>query len=156
MKKLLAMIVALTLVCSLAGCVTNIKPDPTAPEKPGESQEVESTAAPETTEQPQTEESTAALMKFTVTVVYADGTSKDFTYETDEEFVGPVLEEDGLIEGNAGPYGMEITHVDGVKAVYTEDKAYWAVYEGEEYALQGIDTTPVKDGGIYKLVYTNA
>ena len=30
------------------------------------------------------------------------------------------------------------------------------VYEGEEYALQGIDTTPIVDGAIYKLVYTGA
>ena len=51
---------------------------------------------------------------------------------------------------------MEITHVDGVQAIYNTDKAYWAVYEGEEYALQGIDTTPVVAGGIYKLVYTKA
>ncbi len=141
MKKLIALFLVLTLVLSLAGCVTNITPDPTAPEKPS---------------QGQTEEEVDTLSKFTVTVVYADGSSKDFIYETDEVYVGPVLEEDGLIKGNAGPYGMEITHVDGIKAVYDEDKAYWAVYEGEEYAMQGIDTTPVKDGGVYKLVYTNA
>lgn len=96
------------------------------------------------------------MKKFTVVVVYQDKTEKTFTYETTEEFVGPVLEEAGLIKGNAGPYGMEITHVDGVKAVYAEDKAYWAVYEGEEYALQGIDTTPVVDGKTYKLVYEAA
>ena len=102
---------------------------------------------------PDAQEGAAA---FTVIVVHADGTEKTFTYETTEEFVGPVLEEAGLIQGNAGPYGMEITHVDGVQAIYNTDKAYWAVYEGEEYALQGIDTTPVVAGGIYKLVYTKA
>ena len=133
MKKLLALILAVLLVFGMTACAPAADNEST----PG-----------------QTTESTAALLKFTVTVVYADGTSKDFSYETDEEFVGPVLEAEGLIKGNAGPYGMEITHVDGVKAVYTEDNAYWAVYEGEEYAMQGIDTTPVKDGGIYKLVYT--
>ena len=94
------------------------------------------------------------MKTFTVTVVHKDGASKDFTYQTAEEFVGPVLEKEGLIEGNAGPYGMEITKVDGEQAIYAEDKAYWAVYEGEEYALQGIDTTPAVDGGLYKLVYT--
>ena len=31
-----------------------------------------------------------------------------------------------------------------------------AVYEGDEYALQGIDTTPVVDGRTYKLVYEAA
>ena len=60
----------------------------------------------------------------------------------------------GLIKGNDGPYGLEITEVDGEQAIYNTDKAYWAVYEGEEYALQGIDTTPVVEGRTYKLVYT--
>ena len=59
-------------------------------------------------------------------------------------------------KGNDGPYGLEITEVDGEKAVYTEDGAYWAVYVGEEYALSGIDTTPITEGGVYKLVYTLA
>ena len=102
------------------------------------------------------DQTAGGLKKITVTVVHSDGTSKDFTYETDEEFLGPVLMADGLIEGNDGPYGLEITKVDGEKAVYAEDKAYWALYEGAEYALQGIDTTPVIDGGTYKLEYTGA
>ena len=138
MKKLFALLLVLAMVLSLAACSSAGQTETTAG----------TTAA--------TGEATTSLMKFTVTVVHADGTSKDFTYETDEEFVGPVLEKAGLIKGNAGPYGLEIVEVDGEKAVYEEDKAYWAVYEGEEYALQGIDTTPVKDGGVYKLVYTGA
>ena len=89
-------------------------------------------------------------------VVHKDGSEKTFHYESGEAYVGPVLEAEGLIEGNEGPYGMEITTVDGEKAVYSEDGAYWALYEGEEYALQGIDTTPVVDGRTYKLVYTAA
>ena len=141
MKKLFALLLALTMLLSLAAC--------------GTSNQQESTAGTtEATTQGTTEENT--LMKITVTVVHADGTSKDFTYETDEEFVGPVLEKAGLIKGNMGAYGLEITEVDGETAIYDTDKAYWAVYEGEEYALQGIDTTPVKDGGVYKLVYTGA
>ena len=130
MKKLIAMLLALVLCLGLFACAS---------------------APAETTAASQGEKKT-----ITVTVVHKDGTSKDFTYETEEEFLGPVLEADGLIEGNAGPYGMEITKVDGEQAIYNEDKAYWALYEGEEYALQGIDTTPVTDGGVYKLVYTGA
>ena len=93
---------------------------------------------------------------FTVIVVHKDKTEKSFTYTTTEAYVGTVLEAEGLIQGNEGPYGMEITHVDGEKAVYTEDNAYWAVYEEDQYALQGIDTTPVVDGRTYKLVYEAA
>ena len=133
MKKWIAMIMSVLVLVSLCAC--------TAPKT-----DVPQTTGGET--QPQ--------KTFTVTVVRKDGTSKDYTYTTAEKYVGPVLEADGLIEGNAGPYGMEITKVEGVQAIYAEDKAYWAVYEGEEYALQGIDTTPAVDGGVYKLVYTLA
>ncbi len=101
-----------------------------------------------------TVESDGSLKKFTVTVVHADGTEKEFAYESAEANVGPVLEAAGLIKGNAGPYGLEITEVDGEAAIYETDGAYWAVYVGEEYALSGIDTTPITDGGVYKLVYT--
>ena len=127
MKKLFALVLAMVLVLSLAAC--------------GKTQEA-----------PKTE----GLASITVTVVHKDGSSKDFTYQTDQEFLGPLLQAEGLIEGNAGPYGMEITKVDGEQAIYDTDKAYWALYEGEEYALQGIDTTPIKDGGTYKLEYTGA
>ena len=130
MKKLLAILLCAVMLLGLAAC--------------GEKQE----EAPGTTG--------GAAVSFTVIVVHQDGSEKTFTYETNEEFVGPVLTEAGLLKGNAGPYGLEITEVDGEKAVYSEDGAYWAVYEGEEYALQGIDTTPVKEGQVYKLVWTKA
>ena len=91
---------------------------------------------------------------FTVTVVHADGSSKDFQYGTDEEYLGPVLLDEGLVEGEVGAYGLMITSVDGEKAVWEENGAYWALFIGEEYATTGADTTPVTDGGIYKLVYT--
>ena len=139
MKKIIALIMLFALALSLCACVvTTPLPEEQLPTKQ---------------EQQETPEQ---KLSFTVIVIHEDGTEKTFTYETTEKFVGPVLEEAGLIKGNAGPYGMEITHVDGVQAIYNTDKAYWAVYEGEEYALQGIDTTPVVAGGVYKLVYTKA
>ena len=90
----------------------------------------------------------------TVTVVHKDKTEKTFTYHTDEEFLGPVLLAEGLIEGEEGPYGIMISTVDGELADWNVDQGYWAVYEGEEYAMQGIDQTPVYDGSTFKLVYT--
>lgn len=93
---------------------------------------------------------------FTVSVVHADGKTKDFTFTSAEEFLGPVLQAEGLIDGEQGPYGLEISEVDGEQAVYEENGAYWALYEGEAYANQGIDTTPIADGAVYKLVYTRA
>ena len=151
MKKLLATLLALTLLFTLFACGKTEEPATTT--KPTES----AAEGTESTEPTEGDEVYGQGSKaFTVIVIHKDGTEKRFNYKTDDQYVGKILQESGLIKGNAGPYGLEITEVDGEKAVYTEDKAYWAVYEGEEYALQGIDTTPVVDGGIYKLVYTGA
>lgn len=98
----------------------------------------------------------AGAKEITVTVVHGNGESKDFVYHTDAEFLGAVLTENKLVEGVMGPYGLEIKVVDGEKAVYTEDNAYWALYEGEEYATTGADGLVIADGGHYKLVYTGA
>lgn len=144
MKKIIALLLSVCLLLTLAACDFNKISQ-------GVQEGLQNAGALDTT--PKKEEGQAT---FKVIVIHKDGTEKTFTYTTEEEFVGPVLEDAGLIQGNAGPYGMEITHVDGEKAVYAEDKAYWSVYEGEEYALQGIDTTAVVDGRTYKLVYTNA
>lgn len=91
---------------------------------------------------------------FTVTVVHKDGTEKEFTYDTDEEYLGTVLQAAGLIEGEEGPYGLMISAVDGEAADWNVDQGYWALYIGEEYATTGIDTTPIQDGATYSLVYT--
>ena len=90
----------------------------------------------------------------TVTVVHADGSGKDFIYHTDEEYLGPVLMEEGLVVGEVGPYGLMISAVDGEEAVWETNNAYWALFVGEEYATSGADTTPVYDGSTFKLEYT--
>ena len=134
MKRLFALLLAFVMVLGLAAC--------------GQAADTESTpAGVETTE------STAALMKFTVTVVHADGSSKDFAYETDAKLLGDYLEQQGLIESQGADDGMFHT-VDGEKADWNENKSYWSLYIGEEYAMVGIYDTPITDGAVYKLVYT--
>lgn len=99
-------------------------------------------------------ETQAGEKQFTVTVVHKDGTEKQFVYGTDAEYLGAVLLEQGLIQGEEGPYGLMISAVDGETADWNVDKSYWALYVGEEYATTGVDLTPVTDGSEYRLVYT--
>lgn len=99
-------------------------------------------------------ETAAGAKTVTVTVVHADGSSKEFTYNTDEEYLGPVLLAEGLVAGEMGPYGLMISAVDGEEAVWEVNGAYWALFVGEEYATSGADTTPVYDGSTFKLEYT--
>ena len=99
-------------------------------------------------------ETAAGSKTFTVEVIHSDGSAKTFTYQTDDEYLGEVLLAEGLIAGDSGEFGLYINTVDGEDAVWEEDGSYWALYVGEEYAAQGIDQTPVTDGGAFSLVYT--
>lgn len=90
----------------------------------------------------------------TVTVVHKDGTSKDFTCQTQEQYLGPVLLNEKLVEGSMGDYGLYITAADGETADYSVDQGWWALYIGEESATTGADAVAIEDGGVYKLVYT--
>jgi hypothetical protein len=89
---------------------------------------------------------------FTVIVVHADGTEKTFQYKTAGEKLGPVLEEKGLIveSDSDGLYNT----VDGETADYNVDQSYWAFYIGDEMSMYGMDEIAIKDGDVFKLVYT--
>ncbi len=91
---------------------------------------------------------------FTLTVVFADGSEKEFSYTTTTEYLGEFLQQEGLLEGYMGPYGLYIESVAGESAIYEETGTYWAFYEGDAYAAQGIDLTPIADGAHYQLVNT--
>ena len=96
----------------------------------------------------------AGEKEFTVTVIHKDGTQKEFSYASDEEYLGAVLLCEGLIAGEEGPYGLMISAVDGEIADWNVDQGYWALFIGEEYATTGVDTTAIHDGDHFKLVYT--
>ena len=90
----------------------------------------------------------------TVAVVHKDTSEKIFQYSTDAEYLGEVLLEEGLIQGEEGPYGLMISTVDGETADWNVDQSYWALYIGEEYATTGADGIVLTDNGEYSLVYT--
>ena len=89
---------------------------------------------------------------FTLDVVVAEQSVR-FTVSTDKETVGAALLEHGLIEGETGAYGLYIKKVNGITADYDVDASYWGFYIDGEYAMSGVDTTPVTDGGAYELRY---
>lgn len=92
--------------------------------------------------------------EITVTVVHKDGSEKTFTYHTDAQYLDQVLQDEKLVTGEQTEYGLTVETVDGERANWDLDSAYWSLYIGEEYANTGVSQTPVTDGGTYKLVYT--
>ena len=124
MKKLLAVLLTLTLLLTLAAC--NAK-------------------APETTAAP------GEQLQFTVIVTHADKKEEIFLFEAEGGMLGAFLEKEGLIIGSGD--GMFHT-VDGEKADWNENQSYWAFYVDNEYAVKGIYETPIENGKNYKLEYT--
>ena len=95
----------------------------------------------------------AGSKTFTLTVVHGDGSSKNFTISTDEEYLAPALKAENILPADEGADGMYLT-VDGEKADYSVNQSYWGLFIGEEYATTGADGIVLTDGGEYSLVYT--
>lgn len=94
---------------------------------------------------------------FEFQVVELDGTKKEFEVKYDtEKTVGEALVNEGLISGEKGQYGLMVDTVNGQKYDYNEDGAYWAFNINGEYAMTGVDSTPIKDGEVYSFVATKA
>lgn len=89
----------------------------------------------------------------TVTVTHKDGSTKDFTYETTEEMLGAVLEQEGLIAGEDSQYGLFVKTVDGY-TVNEGNQEWWNLTVDGESAMTGIDSTPIEEGKSYGLVLT--
>ncbi|MBE6972520.1 MAG: DUF4430 domain-containing protein [Ruminococcaceae bacterium] len=96
----------------------------------------------------------SGIKSVTLEVIHADKSQRNFHFETTKEYLGDLLMSEGLIKGDPGPYGPYITEVDGEVADYSKDKSYWALFEGDDYASQGIDQTVLEDGDLFRLVYT--
>lgn len=96
---------------------------------------------------------TEGTKTFYLTVVHSDGTAEAFTITSTEEFLAPALIHEGIITDEGVETGMYNT-VDGETANWDPDQAYWSFYVNGEYAIEGLNTTPIVDGDDYKLEYT--
>ena len=138
-KLLVTLLVVLIAVMALiiTGCTNNTQDEPA------------------TTEPVQTTEQTSAIVKgegenaFVFIAVDLDGNSTHYMIKTDKETVGEALVENGLIAGDDSEYGLYVKTVNGITLDYDKDGKYWAFYEENAYANQGVDSTPIKEGGVY-------
>ena len=77
-----------------------------------------------------------------------------FTLRTDKSILGEALLEHNLIEGEKGAYGLYVKEVNGIRADYDLDKAYWSFTIGGETAMAGVSDTEIVAGEQYGMVYT--
>ncbi len=92
---------------------------------------------------------------FTFIVEHANGDKYTFTINTDKTILGDALVESGLIEGEDGPYGLYVKSVNGTSVDYnTSGGYYWALYEGENIAMTGVDGITIKPNATYSFKVT--
>jgi len=96
--------------------------------------------------------------EITIEVVNKAGDSTVYELKTDAEYLREAMEEaDGLtFSGAEGDYGLMIDTVNGERADYTLDGAYWSFSVNGEYSNYGIETQPVLDGDAFAITYTPA
>lgn len=88
-----------------------------------------------------------------IQVIHKDGSSKDFSLHTDEEFLGRALVEGGVVEDNQGPYGLYILTADGETADESAQE-WWQITKNGESLTTGADAAPIADGEHYELTLT--
>lgn len=88
-----------------------------------------------------------------VVVVHGDGSSENFEFRTDAEYLGDALAEQKLIEGETAEYGLFITAVDG-ETVDSSKEEWWCITKGGEMLMTGADMTPISDGDCFEITFT--
>ena len=97
-----------------------------------------------------------------ITLVVKDEDGKETEYVLQSEAVylidamNKAKEQGFTYEGEDGAYGLSISKVNGIRADYNKDKAYWAFYVNGEYCNYGVSQQPVEDGDQFEIVYTKA
>ncbi len=85
-----------------------------------------------------------------VEIVIPEEDTKTFTLHTDAEYLSQALEEQLLIKGTAGDYGLFITEVNG-RVVDDSKQEWWCITKEGEDVYTGVDTTPIADGDHYEI-----
>ena len=157
-SKALKLSVIFVLIAAMAlavvSCGNNTDSETEAPKVSGVTTSSVSEATSESTDSDASSAITEGKYTLTVTVVDDKGESTDFEIKTNAENLGDALLEAGLVEGEDGPYGLYIKYVNGLRADYDLDKAYWSLTKDGEYMMTGADKTPIADGEHYELTYT--
>ena len=100
----------------------------------------------------------AGSKALTIEVINDEGASTMYETKTDAEYLRQAMEEtDGLtFSGTDSEYGLMVDTVNGLRADYVLDNAYWSFYVNEEYCNYGVDAQPVNDGDAFQIIYTPA
>lgn len=88
--------------------------------------------------------------------VTADNRTVALTVKTDETNLEKILVANSLVEGDESEFGLYIKSVNGIRADYDLDHAYWAIQKDGAPTPTGANGITIADGETYALVYTAA
>ncbi len=92
-----------------------------------------------------------------IDVVYDNGVTDHYQTTTEAQFLSEALESvpDLQIEGTTSQdFGLMITTINGKRADYQKDSAYWALFCNGEPCSYGVSQQAIKDGERYTFQYT--
>ncbi|MCR5108404.1 MAG: DUF4430 domain-containing protein [Lachnospiraceae bacterium] len=97
-----------------------------------------------------------------IEVTGSDGKSTEYDISTDSQYLIEAMDElagngSGFsYSGSDSEYGIVIESINGEKAIFDQDNAYWALYVNGEYAQNGAGSQPVESGSTYTWTYEAA
>ena len=91
---------------------------------------------------------------FTLKVVHGDGTEFTTDVTTNKETVGEALEDEGLIAGEVGAYGLYVKTVDDETVDEAKEQWWCLTKDGGQQVNTGVDSTTVEDGATYEFTLT--
>ena len=102
------------------------------------------------------EENSKTPVEVTISVTVIDDKKSTDTFEisTKSENLGDALLESGRVKGDNDKFGLYIKEVDGLRADFELDGAYWSVSKDGKMLVTGPSQTPIADGDKFELTYT--
>ena len=106
--------------------------------------------------------STLGAKAITIEVVNSQGESTTYEMNTDAEYLKDAMDEledadsSFSYSGTEYEYGIMVEEINGERAIFAEDNAYWALYVNGEYGQYGADQQPVVNEDTYTWTYEKA
>ena len=97
-------------------------------------------------------EAVAGSKTITSDVTHKDGQTNTFELHTNAEYLGEAMQEEGLLEGTEGPYGLYVLAVDS-ETVDESNQEWWGYTKSGEYVNYGVDMCPIADGDHYEFTF---
>lgn len=88
----------------------------------------------------------------TIEIITPDNT-RELKITTKAEFLRGALDQENLVQGEEGSFGLYVKTVDGVTADQNKQE-WWKFTKSGEMLNTSVDQTPIADGDQYEITFT--